>query len=471
MRRIHAWGIIAALFAFSSCANIPKKAGFTDVKNDVEARTEFVVEWHQDEEAYADFQVKKQEMLSDSLTLAEAVQIALLNNRSLQAEYESLGIMYADLVQAGLFRNPILSAHIGYPVEEDHKPDLGFSLSFNFLDLFYTPLKKTIAASALEEVRLSLTGAVLLKTNEVTQAFYRAQAAEQVFEMLGQVALAAEASAAASGLLHDAGNIQSVDLYNEEAFYEQTRLDLAMAELEVFESREVLNQLMGLWGEQTTWQITSRLANPDEAPSNADEIEKMAIEASLDLAQAAARLETYGHRAGLVNASSILPNLELGVGAQREGSWEIGPECGFPLPLFDQGQAQKAIAAAEIRRQQAAYYALGVEVRSTSRILAQQLATSYQAALHYRNVILPLRSRISTENQALFNAMQIGVFQLLTARQQEIMAGRNYIEALKQFWMAKANFTLLLQGKLPGKLEQMNTRSMTAMPAQASGGH
>jgi len=40
------------------------------------------------------------------LSAADAVQVALLNNRMLQADFEELGISEADLVRAGRLPNP-----------------------------------------------------------------------------------------------------------------------------------------------------------------------------------------------------------------------------------------------------------------------------------------------------------------------------------------------------------------------------
>jgi len=44
------------------------------------------------------------------------VQIALLNNKDLQATYEDLSIAQADLVQAGLLQNPVFGASLALPV-------------------------------------------------------------------------------------------------------------------------------------------------------------------------------------------------------------------------------------------------------------------------------------------------------------------------------------------------------------------
>ena len=464
------WMIAVALLS-SGCVNIQQNAGFQEVQEGIDSRSGLQVTWYQDEASHEAFQAEIETMLVDSLTLEEAIQIGLLNNQNLQAEYELLGVAYADLVQAGLFRNPSFSTHIGYPVEEDHDPDLAFGLSFNFLDFFQIPLKKKIAASMLREVQLELTSRVLVHTNEVVRAFYEVQAAEQTFQMLGQVALAAEASFETARLLQEAGNARLVDRHNGQAFYEETRIELAAAALAVSTAREHLNRLLGLWGDQVSWQIADRLPLLEDSSTDVTQIEKSAVSSSLDLELAQARLETFGHQAGLVNATALLPNLELGIDAEREGAWEVGPEIGFPIPLFDQGQAKKAASVAEIRRQQAQYYALGVEIRSEARLLGQQLMTAYQTARHYRDVILPLRVQISSESQMLFNAMQIGVFQLIEARRQEITAGKKYIEALAQYWLIRTNYDTLLQGKLPGPMKATNIESKPAMPAPSDGGH
>ena len=46
------------------------------------------------------------ELMATPLTVDDAVQIALLNNRGLQATYQELGITEAEVVQAGRLPNP-----------------------------------------------------------------------------------------------------------------------------------------------------------------------------------------------------------------------------------------------------------------------------------------------------------------------------------------------------------------------------
>ena len=71
---------------------------------------------------------------------------------------------------------------------------------------------------------------------------------------------------------------------------------------------------------------------------------------------------------------------------------------------------------------------------------------------YYRNVILPLRREIVEKTQERLNAMLIGPFQLLQARQQEIDAGAQYIAALREYWTARTQLEQILNGRL-GRFE------------------
>ena len=438
--------IVLGGIGLSGCFTASKMVP-AEVSEELTNRSGYAVEWHSEEVDEATRSERIMQLLSDSLGLETVLQVALLNNRHLQSTYASLGIAQADLLQAGLYENPSLDVHVGYPVEEDHAPDLGISVAFNVLDLFQAPLRKAVARSMVEESMLEVSREVLSFTLDVQQAFYTYQAASQKEDLMKQIEALAKASFESSGMLREAGNIQEVALNNERAFYEQVRLEAAFAELAVIQARESLNQLMGLWGEAAdAWDVGDRLPDVLDLPDGIEEAEQVAIEASLDLALAGQELETYAHQEGVVNATALLSHLKLGLDAEREGAWELGPGIGFPVPLFDQGQAMKLAIAAEIKQKQDAYYGLAVDVRSTTRTVRQEMITHYRIARHYRDVIVPLSSRISMGTQEQYNAMQIGVFQLMNARQQEIAAGKEYIEALRSYWLTRSTYEVLLRG-------------------------
>ena len=104
---------------------------------------------------------------------------------------------------------------------------------------------------------------------------------------------------------------------------------------------------------------------------------------------------------------------------------------------------------AELRQAQQAYYALGVRIRSTVRPVHERLQGAQDRALYYRDILLPLRERIVNEAQLHYNAMQLGVFDLLRAREQQIQAAIAYIETLLDYWLARGDLGQLLSGRVP----------------------
>jgi cobalt-zinc-cadmium efflux system outer membrane protein len=120
-----------------------------------------------------------------------------------------------------------------------------------------------------------------------------------------------------------------------------------------------------------------------------------------------------------------------------------------PIPLFDQGQARIGRAVAELRRAQQEYYALGVRIRATTRAVQDRIVGARDRALYYRDILLPLRERIVNEGQLYYNAMQIGIFQLLRDREQQIETGVAYVEALREYWLARTDLSQIASGRLP----------------------
>ena len=155
--------------------------------------------------------------------------MALLNNRELQALYAELGVAQADLVQAGLLRNPVFDGVALFPVGGG-PTKLDLNVALDFLDIFYIPLRKRVAAARFEEAKLQVTGAVLDFTATVQAAFYRHQADEQMLELLQTIGQALTISFEVAQRLHAAGNITDLDLARERALLEEAKLQLRAAE-------------------------------------------------------------------------------------------------------------------------------------------------------------------------------------------------------------------------------------------------
>jgi outer membrane protein, heavy metal efflux system len=132
-----AWLIFGFLF-LSGCTSMAITAGFDDVRTTVAQRSQVQISWDNGTELDKEAAEKLDSLLKRKLTADDAVQIALLNNRELQAVYSDLGVAQSDLVQAGLLSNPIFDAVVKFPTSGG-RADLELGAAMNFLDIFYIP--------------------------------------------------------------------------------------------------------------------------------------------------------------------------------------------------------------------------------------------------------------------------------------------------------------------------------------------
>jgi len=162
------------------------------------------------------------------------------------------------------------------------------------------------------------------------------------------------------------------------------------------------------------------------------------------------RLIVTGEQVGATRAAVLLPESSLGAAAEREeGEWQVGPAIEFSIPLFNWGQGRIERAVAELRQAHQEDYALAVRVRSTAQAVRERLQGAREGALYYRDILLPLRERIVHESQLHYNAMQLGVIDLLRARAEQIQAAIAYVDTLFDYWLARTDLGQLLSGRLP----------------------
>lgn len=446
--------------ALGGCASVPVEQVFGDAAELAEERSGQRVEWPEVSAETAAVDESVGELLARPLDAEAAVQVALLNNRRLHARYADLGGAAASKVQAGLPPNPFLEVVARFRDGEGGTPQLEISVVEELLDLFLLPARKRLAAVELERAKLDLAGAVVDLAAATRSDFVRYQAEGQLLELDRQALLAVEAAWEMARQLREAGNISELDLLVERDFYEQVKVEVASRELRAAVLRERLNARMGLWGERATaWTAEERLPEVSEAAQLPDDPEREAVGRSLDIAGAVLDLEGSARRLGVTRVTSIFPQLEAGAEAEREveheadGSahteWWYGPVVAFRVPLFDQGQPRRVAARMEIRRRWDELAALGVEVRAAARRAATELEYAGERALYLREVVVPLRVAVTRETQLHYNGMFLGVFQLLDAKRREIEAGRDYVTALRDYWLAHGELRRLLAGRMP----------------------
>lgn len=452
---------VLAAFLAAGCASVPVRESFDEAAAVAVERTGHRIAWPEVSADADTVDARIAELLARPLDDAAAAEIALLSNRRLHAGYADLARAAAERVAAGRPGNPFVEAVARFR-DGGGTPQIELSVVQEVLDLFLLPRRRRIAAAELERARVDVAAAVVDLAASTRRTFLRYQAERQLLELDRQALLAVEAAWEMAVQLREAGNVSQLDLLVERDFYEQMKLEVARRELAVATLRTRLDEGMGLaGGSAAAWSPAERLPElPQGEPAAAADGEARAVERSLDLAAALLDLEAAAQRAGVARATALLPELELGAegereveeGAGEEGGteWWLGPSLGFRLPIFDQGQPRRVAARMEVRRRQDLAAALGVEVRSAARRAAARREHAHRRALHLRDVVLPLRSAIVEQTQLHYNGMFVGVFQLLDAKRREIEARRTYVEALRDYWLARTASEQIEAGRLPG---------------------
>ena len=458
--------LVALALALAGCASVPVERSFDEAAADAADRAGARLEWAEVSAPAAELEAEVVELLSRPLDADAAVQVALLHNRRLQAAYAELGRSAAAATRAGLPPNPFVELVARFRDGIGGTPQLEISIVEELVELFLLPARKRLAAVELERAKLAVAGAVVDLAAETRAAFVRYQAERQLLDLDRHALLAVEAGWEMAGRLREAGNVSELDLLVERDLYEGMRLDVSRRELAVAELRETLNERMGLWGEAAgAWSAEERLPDLPAADGLPADPEAGALARSLDVAGAVLDLEAAARRLGIADVAAVFHEVEAGAEGEREveeradgtaTEWWVGPSVGFRLPVFDSGRARRVGARMEIRREWDRLAALGVELRAAARRSAARVDFAREHALHVRDVLLPVRTAVTEHTQLHYNAMFLGVFRLLDAKRREIGAARQWVEALRDYWLARAELDRLLAGRLPGAAAAMD---------------
>lgn len=458
--------VTGALLFVAGC--VPSDSGFGEVRTTVADRIDARVHWDGAPEG-TEAARRVEELLGQPLGPDEAVQVALLHNPDLQAALDVLDIRAAQLLQASLLSNPHAEGEVLFHGEED--PVVELSLSQSISDLIFLPLARGVAAAELEAATFDAAGQILDTAYQTRVGFIRYLAAKQMLEQNRAILEAAFLSWDAARRLEEAGNLNDLQLAQERAVYEEARLAVADSELQLMDLREDLQVLMGLTGEQTTWEAVADLPLPPEEEIDLDEAERRAIERSIELAQLRTEYRALARRHDVARARGIVPEVRAGVTAEREGGeWGVGPMVELEVPLFQQGQGQTAVAGAEMRRITHRYRARAVRIRSAARAARFRLEMARRRAVFYRDNLLPVRERITELTLQHYNGMFASLFQLIEAKREEIAAIRRYLDSLQEYWVARATFEHILAGRTARLEEPLQVMGATESDGAVQGG-
>ncbi|GGA74838.1 copper resistance-related lipoprotein [Arenimonas soli] len=434
--------------ALAGCASLSPQPRNADITELLAERGGPAVDWSAvagtDEEAES-----LERWLSEPMTLDAATRVAMLRSPRLREHYARLGLARAEVLEAVEIENPRLSFQRMSIDGGGHNRTTG--LSMPLLDLLLLPAKARLAATDYDRARYDVAGAVLDTVADVEAAWYAYVTARQVAGMREAVSEAAEASAELAGRFHAAGNISALQLAQEQAAASQAYIEALQARADAGRHRLALHTLLGLRGEETNWEASDSLPLPVPAEDDPEQLARLAGDGNLGVLAARAEAEVLADALGLTRKLRWFGGSEIGYEREREadGARLQGPEISLELPIFNQGQAKLARAEARLMEALARVQQAELAADNGVRMGAQTVAALRDVVDIHRQALVPQREAIVARQQERQNFMLIGVFELIQAKVAEYDAYQAYLEAVRDYWLARVELARLVGRRLP----------------------
>lgn len=430
-------------------------------------------------------------LLEGGLTVAEAVEIALLNNPSFQSLFEEIGISRAEVVQSGLLSNPVISGLVKFP-EAGGRASIDLGLSQELVDLWQIPVRRKVAKAKLEQTIAAVAQRAVELAAEAKASYYRMRTRQLEAESIAASARIVADSVAIVERQVDSGAASRLDLNLARAAAMDVQLELIAVQRQLEIARVELGRTMGLVPSQYPTQILDDLPALVPVPE-LDRLVGHALHERYDLARAEQEVvaaEDELLRQGLLLFPSVVAGLgmerperqalpgrnllsdtvrssvrngglaapDVQTRAQRDQErrqiidFLMGPSFQVTLPIFDQNQAQVAIAAARLRqRRKDLDEAL---VRAQSEI-AQSLSILRNAAREvafYRDEAIPLAELNEQGSRAVFASGAQTVLVLLEAQRSLVSRRRRHVVVLGEYATALVDLERAAGGRLPSDL-------------------
>ncbi len=440
---------IAGALYIAGCASLSSDGGFSKVQAIVNERGGQHARWVRTDAERDAVNAMVHELLSRPLSIEDAVRIAVVNNRGLQARFAELGIAETELVEASWPRNPGFAFS---RIQGGGDTEIERSIAFEIVSLLTIPLRTRLERDRLAATQFAVAADIVEVVAEARRAYVRAIAARQTLAYTEDVRTAADASAELARRMLDAGNFSKLDQAREQIFYVDALARVTLARQAATSEREALIRVLGL-SRSAARDLTlpERLPDLPADVSDSGDIEAHALEQRLDVQAARKDVESLAASLGLTRTTRFVNVLEIGYRSKSETGMprKNGYEIRIELPLFDWTGAK--VARAEYRYMQGFERAVETAMNAQSEIREAyaRYRAAYDLARHYRDEVVPLRKRIAEESLLRYNGMLISVFELLADARERIVTVNVAIEALRDFWLAQTDLQIAMTGTSP----------------------
>lgn len=473
--------------AFAGCVSVDPRPDYQNTSRIVTERTGMDEVYEPGTEPLIEEKIRG--LLADGLTTREAVQVALLNNRGLQATFHQIGVSRAQVVQSGLLSNPSLGLSLRFP-EAGGRSNLTLAFAQQLVDLWQIPVRKRIAEAELEQTILGVSRQAVTLAAEVETGCYRLLAVQKSESLADEdMELARHLLALAQGRFN-AGEAGKLDVnLARVAVLDVQRRQIALRG-ETQAARSDLARLLGLARWYEPWSLEGEFPDCDAGMAEEATLLNWAMQRRLD-AKAATMQIFAADQEVRRQVLDIFPNVTLGVEMERperralpgrkiladtarasvrngtltapdiqtraERNLErrqiidalLGPTLDITLPIWHQNQAQIAKARYEAAQRRK-------EFEDLLDAIAQDVQKSVAAARSAAELVSFFHDEaqpLATENvETARRAYQAGEESIITLMdaQRTLVSQRNaYVQAEQNCAVALAALRRAVGGTLP----------------------
>lgn len=434
--------LLAALLSVAGCAQLPEDDLARGVRDLAAGQGAPAVDWRRSAEADRAAAERRKQLLADGLGPDEAAQVALLSDPDLQARFEELGIARGAYLAAASAPNPFISWQ--RRAVEGGGSIVEWGLTANLIDLLTLPARRRAAAGELEGARLAAADAVLHTAIGARERHLRLLAAQRIVALRRDHADLGRLAFELAGRFRDAGNITAIEFEEQRTHHLEARRALEAAELAALEERLGLLRALGVVGIDDGLQVKGALPALPAADPDTAALEASALGRRLDLRAARAEAEARLQRLSLARSTRLLSGLEVGYGREKASGEPRaqGPSLGLELPLFTQQQAALAEGDAAARLAMRRAEGLALDARVQVRSAEAAMREARRRAATWQDEVLPARQAIVDGQKREFFYMLRGPFDPMRAKQASLEAEIEAVEALRDYWLARAALAL-----------------------------
>ena len=328
--------------------------------------------------------------LEDGLSRDEAVAVALWNNAAFQVSLSQLGFARADLVEAGIVSNPVLSllfpvgpkqleATLRWPVEvlwERPRRVAAAKLSFD------------AAGKALVQSGLDLALAVRLAYADLSLAIEKRALAQETAATLQRIDALTQSRLAAGDIAELDARAARVDAARSAQDAERSGHDITLA-------RDRLRLLLGVPEDRVPLDRLQPVPQGEQC-GTAAELQQRAQAARPDLRAAELTVEAAAARLGWERSRILTLTAVLDANGEGKEGFEAGPGIDAALPVFNRNQGGRLRAAVELRRASSAYLAVQQQVSHDVREASTLLDQARESRLTWGDrIVSPLTANLT----------------------------------------------------------------------------